>query len=181
MDTTRFDLLIRSLASGSSRRAILGQTIVATLGLGGGFVSRSSQGKSRKKKLERNAFGCVDVGKPCRGKDSACCSGVCQGKKPNKGKQDKSRCVAHDERGCRDFDDSCGPGDTFCTTSSGYEFAKCFHTTGNAGHCSLGAACVPCTGDTDCTDVCGVGAACVVCPGACIGSETMCVGVNGCG
>jgi hypothetical protein len=180
MDTTRFDLLVRSLASGSSRRAILGQTIVATLGLGGGFVSRSTHGKSRKKKLARNAFGCVDVGKPCRGKDSACCSGVCQGKKPKKGKKDKSRCVAHDTRGCREFDDSCGPGDTFCTTSSGYEFAKCFHTTGNAGYCAQGVACVPCTRDTDCIDACGAGAACVICPDGCPGSETMCVGVTAC-
>lgn len=177
MDATLFDRLTRSLFSGSSRRGVV-LSMGAVLGLGATHIKDAAGAK--KKKLKMNQYGCVDVGKPCRGKDSACCSGICQGKKPKKGQKDKSRCVAHDTRGCSVVHDSCGPGDDFCTASDGYEFAKCFHTTGNAGHCSLGAACLPCTRDTDCVDACGQGAACVVCPGACIGSETMCVGVSAC-
>ena len=31
-------------------------------------------------KLVLNAYGCIDIGKPCRGKDAICCSAICQGR-----------------------------------------------------------------------------------------------------
>jgi hypothetical protein len=127
--------------------------------------------KKRKPKLKRNQFGCVDVGGKCRGKDSNCCSGICDGAKPKKGQKDKSRCRAHDTgtlvgaaRGCSAADDSCGPaGNTACTTSLA-EDGFCHKTTGNAGYCALDAECFDCTTDEECVPICGEGAACILCP-----------------
>ena len=137
-----------------------------------------------KKKLKRNQYGCVNVGGACRGKDKNCCSGRCQGKKPKNGEKDKSRCVAHDtgsiesdERGCRVQD---APSNTLCTTSAGEESGECQWTTGDAGFCGYGYACIPgsCRKDADCTAACGAGAACVVVQGnGCEGTDTWCMGV----
>jgi hypothetical protein len=69
MDATRFDLLARALAVPTSRR--VGLAGLAGLGLATRFPPRAVLAK---KKLTRNAFGCVDVGGFCR-KDSHCCSG----------------------------------------------------------------------------------------------------------
>lgn len=101
MDGDRFEALAR-LVTASSRRGALRCLAGAVLALG--WVTRRPAGglaRKRKRKPAFNAFGCVPVGKPCRGKNGVCCSGVCQGKKPKKGKPDRSRCAAHNTGGGR--------------------------------------------------------------------------------
>lgn len=117
-----------------------------------------------------NAFGCIDVGQPCRGNSSLCCSGVCEGAAPAPGQPDASVCVAHNAGIC--FADSdicsvsapvaCKPGKSNCT---------CMLTTGNAGFCAeiihAEESCRLCSTDADCQAEFGAGAACVVLGGAC--------------
>ena len=95
-------------------------------------LDAAAKRKQRKRKpLQRNEFGCVPVGKACQGKDEVCCSGICNGKKPRKGKKDTSRCVAHDSADCTASQRSgiCGGTDVPCTTSQGGA-GRCQTTTG---------------------------------------------------
>jgi hypothetical protein len=180
MNAIRFDTLSRSLMAGSSRRTVLGGW-AATLGVL--VLSRSepvtAKKSKRKKRLRFNQFGCVDVGGTCRGNSDNCCSGICEGKRPKKGKKDKSRCVGHDATSCGIGDTLafCGGTDVGCTTSSG-DMGDCATTTGNAPFCQGDGACLPCTKDADCIAQCGLKAACVVCPtSVCLtgGISTLCV------
>jgi hypothetical protein len=159
MDATGFDRLTRTLAHGLSRRGLagaLGLVVAAIPGL-------AAAKKRRKKKLKKNQFGCVDVGKACRGKDSVCCSGICQGKKPKKGKKDKSTCAAHDVLDCAPGANSCDLGEIPCGTNG-----VCLQTTGKASFCGTQVGeCAVCRKDTDCEAVFGPGAACVVCLTSC--------------
>ena len=130
--------------------------------------------KNRKKKRpEKNEFGCLDLGKKCNGKNNKCCSGVCQGKKPKKGKKDKSECIAHDAGTCQADEDSCLFDSTPCGTD---EFSRCFRTTGKASFCGnlVAGDCVACARDTDCEPVFGPGAACVICDGCLVFGVTAC-------
>jgi hypothetical protein len=126
--------------------------------------------KKRKKKIKRNAFGCVNVGGKCRGKNAVCCSGICQGKKPKKGERDKSRCVAHDQTSCQagQTTNACGGVNVLCTTSTGEPGGACLTTTGGAGYCAASIDCptqaINCTNDADCRERCGPRAGCVLCP-----------------
>jgi hypothetical protein len=189
MDATRFDRLTRSLELLTRRRAaqgLLGAGLTALLTRAG--PDDASAKKKRRKKPKLNAFGCVNVGGKCRGKDSLCCSGICKGKKPKKGEKDTSRCKAHDTGvlegggggGCRPQDESLHE-DVYCSTSAG-EDGFCWRTTGNAGYCGYGAECIPggCRKDPDCVDACGVGAACIVLPNACGGAGVRCFGTAAC-
>lgn len=88
MDTDRFDHVSRACWQMLSRRHL-----ASILGLAAVIPTLAKAKRKRKKKLKRNGFGCVNVGGKCRGKDAACCSGICQGKKPKKGKKDTSRCT----------------------------------------------------------------------------------------
>jgi hypothetical protein len=177
MDDIEFDRL--------TRRFVLGG-VAAALGLGTTSLPDGASARRRKKKLQFNEFGCVNVGGKCRGKDSVCCSGICKGKKPKKGEKDKSRCVAHDEGGCQAGPTSAGCGGTnvLCTTSTG-QAGGCITTTGNAGYCGASIDCPSCTKDADCQARCGPQAACVLCPSAVAcdansdpieGPSTRCVG-----
>ena len=167
MNANHFDHLTRTLRIDASRRGLLRGLIVSTglaqMNAPDALVAENK--RKHKKKLKRNQYGCVDVGGTCRGRDKHCCSGRCQGKKPKKGEADKSRCVAHDtgtiesgERGCRVQD---APSNTVCTTSAGEESGECQWSTGDAGFCGHGYACIPgsCRKDADCTAACGSGAA----------------------
>jgi hypothetical protein len=146
-------------------------------------VAKKGKGKKNAKKPPRNAFGCLEVGKPCRGKDSSCCSGVCRGKKPKKGKKDTSKCVAHNTVGCTPERSVCFTGNqsSFCGPQK-----LCMATTGNAGFCAAGVFsqeihCRVCGKDTDCEAAgFGQGAACVlVNQGFCATPESTCAGING--
>ncbi|MCA9879354.1 MAG: hypothetical protein KC442_16295 [Thermomicrobiales bacterium] len=120
--------------------------------------------RKQNKKPETNDFGCLNVGQACNGNDDKCCSGICDGKKPKKGKKDTSRCVAHNVGSCQDAFDVCNGVPVMCGRA-----AACFKTTGNAPFCAGGnSECRPCQRDSDCvTQGFGAGAACVVCNSEC--------------
>lgn len=176
----RFDRVV--LAARQSRRAAVAAVAIAFLdvlygsGTDGGSAVQARKRK-RKPKLVLNAFGCVDVGGRCAGNSGNCCSNVCQGAKPKRGKKDKSVCVAHNTGGCTPS------GDTFC---QGGPVTKCpgdgwcFLTTGIAGFCGdiLQAACMTCNRDLECEQAFGPGAACVSCPSSsCTATEKrFCIG-----
>jgi hypothetical protein len=178
----RFDAIVRSLAAASSRRVIVRGLAGLALVRAGARLPDAADAKQRKKKLQRNAFGCVDVGGKCRGKDANCCSGICQGKKPKKGKKDKSRCVGHDESICTLAQDACVATAENCATTAGPN-GTCFVTTGNAPYCASpnGRQCFPCTKDEDCQSFCGAAAACLKCP-TCESDtvKTVCAGIDAC-
>jgi hypothetical protein len=163
MDDGGFDRLARALATARPRRSITrvlsGLALVGSRGLSGAPGVGAGT-----KKLKRNQFGCVNVGNACRGKDGACCSGICRGKKPKKGKKDRSRCVAQDEGGCRAGSriPACGGAAESCTTSAGAS-GLCGTTTGKAGFCSQGFICASCTRDDQCRPSPDPNAACVLC------------------
>lgn len=120
--------------------------------------------KKRNNKPENNAFGCLNIGQHCNGKDDKCCSGICDGKKPKKGKNDKSKCAGHDANICQPGFDVCQG--VIATCSNG---GACFTTTGNAPFCAGGTGvCTVCARDSDCVAA-GFGAlaACVVCNSEC--------------
>jgi hypothetical protein len=185
MDDRRFDDVVKVLGHGqASRRGTLLGLVGAVLGRLAARFAVSAGAKKRKKKLVRNEFGCVDVGGKCRGNDGNCCSGVCQGKKPKKGKKDKSVCVAHNVGGCTLDRDSCLTGDP--AVSSCGQNAICTATTGKAAFCastvdiSNGRNCRICATDTDCEEQ-GFppGSACVILTGGVCDGDTGCAGING--
>jgi hypothetical protein len=63
MDTARFDRMTRTFSTVLSRRGLAG-----ALGVAAGTIPGLAAAK--KKKLKKNAFGCVDVGGKCRGNDA---------------------------------------------------------------------------------------------------------------
>src|SRR5262245_47150653 len=102
MDPTCFDRLTRALAAAASRRRLL--CGFAVFGLVAGPASDVATAKKRKKKrVKRNAFGCVNVGDFCQNANQ-CCSGICQGKKG------KKRCQAHDAGVATETGVECQPG-----------------------------------------------------------------------
>lgn len=185
MDDSHFDGLTRSLVQ--SRRSLLGGALAL---VGGWFgiadsVARNKRKKKRRgqkkpRKLVLNQHGCVDVGKPCRGDAKNCCSGICEGAAPRKGKPDQSRCVAHNTSICTPALNTCSTGnDNTCSASN--PNTHCTLTTGNAGFCAdftEGAAkyCRNCTRDTDCQAEFGPDVACVVFTGIC---ATFCPATGG--
>lgn len=169
MDGSRFDRWTRRriglVASG------LGTSLLAQV------IPTTTAAAKRKKKPKQNAFGCLDIGKPCRGKDARCCSGRCQGKKPKNGEKDKSTCVAHHVGPCTPAQDDCVVDmGTYCNPD--LPFAVCYRTTGKASFCgnAVHGGCIVCRTDAQC-EAFGFpkGSACVVCP-ACEGGEgTACI------
>jgi hypothetical protein len=157
MDAARFDRLTRSLSAAAPRRSIVAG-ISAALGLAAIGIPASVQAKNkkRKKKVKKNQFGCVDVGKFCKN-SGQCCSGICKGKKG------KKKCKAHDTGDCAPGANSCESGGISCGTNG-----FCVQTTGKASFCGEGlGACFACTKDVDCEASKGPGAACVLCLTAC--------------
>jgi hypothetical protein len=169
-----------------SRRDVLRGLIAAGLGFGALRLPEAAAAKKKRKKKPRkptfSAFGCLNVGQPCRGDSATCCSGICQGKKPKKGKKDTSTCVAHNTGGCT-------PERSLCVTDSPASQCSaegvCLTTTGNAGFCAdadIGFTnCQPCRTDTDCEALgFGAGAACVIFDGQfCASPDEGCAGHNG--
>jgi hypothetical protein len=156
MDGSQFDAITRSIRQTSSRRTILGG--LAALGAVTLRFSGITEAKKRKKKAQLNAYGCLDVGQQCGGNNERCCSGICQGKKPKKGKRDKSVCAAHDALTCTAGQDSCLGTNLYCGTTG-----ICVQTTGKAEFCGRTPTCAACLRDADCEAMKGPGAACVVC------------------
>jgi len=160
MGTTRFDNLTRSVSLSGSRRGVLGGIAAAALGLAATRVPSATVARKKRKRTPKvNAFGCLDIGKTCRGNSGACCSGICEGKKPKNGKRDKSSCVAHSVSSCLASDDVCEGMGSLCGGGGG-----CYRTTGQASFCGVGGGpCTPCARDTDCEALLGPGAACIIC------------------
>jgi hypothetical protein len=159
MDTTQFDRLTRVCSHLMSRRGLAGALGLTVATLPGLTAAKKKHRKRKKAKLQLNAFGCVNVGNACRGNDDNCCSGICEGNTPKKGKKDRSRCIAHDEADCLPAVDICEGISPICGDAG-----ACFRTTGNASFCgALDLKCVACTRDNDCEGLFGSGAACVVC------------------
>jgi hypothetical protein len=167
-----------------SRRHLLRGLVAVGVGLGGLLLpgvagARKTRTRTREKR-RRNPIGCVNVGKPCRGNDRLCCSGICQGKKPKKGKRDTSRCAAHDATTCQagDQDPGCTVAElVICTTSTGYA-GICATTTGNAGYCHASTTCFACATDAECKAVCGARAACLPCTACAATGGTMCASTD---
>lgn len=181
MATHWFDALSQEIFETPRRR----RTVVACLagGLltfaGGRPGDTSAKDKKRKKKpLKRNEYGCVPIGKPCRGNDAVCCSGICEGRKPKKGERDRTQCEAHDTGGCQQGQQSgfCRDGSMGlpCTSSAG-NMGTCETTTGNAGFCVHTGGCADCRTDSDCHATTGNPlAACIRCASGCL-QGTACV------
>jgi hypothetical protein len=176
--------LARTLTTGS-RRGLLAALAAGALASplrNEATAEKRKKGKKRQPALQRNAFGCVELGKPCQGKDNNCCSGVCVGAKPKKGRKDASRCIAHDESSClvgQNATECGGQANIACTTSFGAQ-GSCLITTGQAPYCAEDLACFPCRKDTDCLLTCQKGAACIACAGLCPDTGTACVGAGFC-
>src|SRR3954470_6544525 len=176
MIATRIEALVRSLTSASSRRQFLRDSsaggFFAFLSAGIGLVEVEAKHKHKHRKRHKhhkqtpppvppppppppplvfNRFGCIDVGQPCRGDNSLCCSGICEGSAPVTGQPDTSHCVAHNA-------DVCLAGQSFCTGTTAVTCGStgggfCQTTTGNAGFCfnlGSGDCSVNCTRDPDC-------------------------------
>jgi hypothetical protein len=165
MDARRFDAWTQQLPVNPLPRRL---ALQASAGVGLGVLAtrlplladarkHHKKGKKRKKKLQFNAFGCVDVGKPCRGSDDNCCSGICEG---TNGKKDHSRCAPHNVGVCQSGQDDCAGVQVACGKD-----ALCLRTTGNASFCAGLGQCASCTRDPDCEPLFGPGAACSVCAG----------------
>lgn len=177
MEQARYDVVTRALALFPSRRDVLRGVAGAGLGLGalklpGTIDARKKKRKGKKtRRLVFNRYGCADVGQPCRGNSSLCCSGICEGVAPRKGKRDRSQCVPHNAGVCTLETNSCQVGvDVPCGPSN--VRSVCTVTTGNAAFCadiSAGTTthCRVCGKDTDCQGEFGPGAACVVLGGVC--------------
>ena len=163
MDGHGFDLLTKRLALLTTRRQGF-RTVLAGAGVAGLLGLET----------EDAAAACGGAGKRCK-KGNQCCSGICQGKKPKKGKKDRSVCVAHHEDICTAAHRAC-TGDPRPNCNPDHPQATCFRTTGQAGYCGLDVipACIPCRKDTDCHEPLGEGSACVVCS-ACPEGKGMCV------
>lgn len=182
MNGSRLATLARLTRSAPSRRDILRGLAGAGLGLSVARLGAAVEAKQKRKhkRKERkptpNAFGCLDVGQPCRGDDGTCCSGICEGEKPRKGKKDTSRCAAHDSVTCQpgERETQCGGAElVLCTTSTGFA-GQCNTTTGNAGFCLASGVCFSCVTDAECQQVCGARAACLQCTDCVQYGGTMC-------
>jgi hypothetical protein len=172
MDQHHLSPLTRALISVPSRRDVLRGLAGVGFGLGVYRLPEGTEAKKKgKKKPKKNAFNCLAVGQKCAGRDGKCCSGICQGKRPKKGKQDKSKCVTHNAGICIAEADSCTAGvEVPCNPTNPSCF--CTLTTGNAGFCAAfsgGPAghCRVCRKDTDCEPEFGEGAACLLLAGVC--------------
>jgi hypothetical protein len=150
----------------SRRAALAGLAAVLPFTVMLGVADAGSRKKNKKKrkkdkKPKNNAFGCLNVGQACNGKDDKCCSGICDGKKPKKGKKDTSKCVGHDASICQPGLDICLGVLLLCSNGNG----ACVTTTGNAPFCAGGTGvCTSCSRDSECVAAgFGIGAACTVC------------------
>ena len=185
MDHVRFDSLTRSLSAHASRRGFLrsltGRSLAMLVGFAFVAPNVDAKKKRRKKKKKRtsrpdlvfNPFGCLDIGQSCRGDSSLCCSGICEGTAPRKGKPDTSTCVGHNAGPCTVDTNACELG-VELPCNPNVERTNCSLTTGNAAFCAAidpdqGARpnCRSCMKDTDCQVEFGPGAACVVLGGVC--------------
>src|SRR5687768_12771659 len=141
MDQQQFTAWKRALSSVPCRRDVLRWLGGAGLGLGAlrlsGVVARKKHTNKRKKKNKKkkkspqpafNQYGCLEVGQPCRGDSSLCCSGICEGTAPKKGKPDRRVCAAHDTGTCKQ--------DGVLAPCNNRTNCGCFRTTAGSDVCA---------------------------------------------
>jgi hypothetical protein len=194
VDADRLAAVIRSFSSLPSRRDLLRGFGAVGIGLGALRLPHVAEArkkhkvsnKKRKKKQHTppqpifNRFDCAAIGQPCLGDNTLCCSGVCEGAAPVKGKPDTRVCAAHNAAVCTPESNMCTQGTSvFCNPN--HPLSVCVLTTGDAGFCADLTAngrglCRICTKDTDCQAEFGAGAACVVLGSAC---STVCPATGG--
>lgn len=184
METQRFETLSASLRGLPSRRDVLRGLASAGLVLaadrqGDEVAARKRHHKKKKQKPPQktpsppapappfNAFGCLDVGQPCQGDSSLCCSSICDA--------GTSTCVAHNAGVCFADTDTCTVGAAILCNPNNTA-CNCTVTTGNAAFCADFAdldisrpddLCRFCSTDKECEEEFGPGAACVVLKGIC--------------
>jgi hypothetical protein len=171
MSFDHFDPVARSLMAKPPGRGFLRGPTGFAVGLAalGSNAAAEARNWRRMKTPQRNAFGCLNVGQKCRGKDALGYSGRCGGKKPERGRKVRRTCVAHDTGGRAEVQPQkeCGGHEgLICTSPSGLE-GVCKRATGNAGFCAVSGDCFPRRKDADCQPLCGLGAACVFCEASC--------------
>jgi hypothetical protein len=172
---------------------------------------RSKKGKKRKPKTSRQTekppgdtpplevpplvfsqYGCIEVGQPCRGDSTNCCSGICEGAAPTAEQPDQSRCIAHDTGTCKQAAEGlCTAPDIGLATCNNRSDSGCFRTTAGSNYCGelFGgpgiSQCVSCQRDAvclaaglppasacapvsegSCAGICSTGMACLVPCGA---------------
>jgi hypothetical protein len=197
MDSKRFDSLAKMIGRRRSRRDAIQALAAAGITAAAARIGLTAEpATAAEVAVERN-FDCKALGERCNGKDSACCSGRCQGKGGQKGRKrknvgrrrdrpDRSKCVAHDQSTCTSDQDTCNTGKRVaCGSGSG---GGCLRTTGRASFCGqiqTGQSpprlkCEVCEKDSDCVNK-GYGrdSACVVCESSCEfenGKATACAG-----
>lgn len=184
MDAGHFDHLTLAQSSRVSRRAAIqiGALAISIAGIQPAPTAQANDKRRRRRRRNRqpelpvveptpNAYGCLSVGQPCGGHHELCCSEVCEGPLPQKGKPDARVCAAHNTGDCVAAQDSCLVEKNVPCLSNGV----CTQTTGEANFCARLAVgeCMACKTDADCT-LWGPGAACIVCPYACPQSSTAC-------
>jgi hypothetical protein len=185
MEIQHLEAVAGSLRSLPSRRDILrGLTgvglVLTTVCQAGDAAARKGHHRQHKNKGKRrppdsppappppfNNFGCLDVGQPCQGDSTLCCSGICD--------PGTSTCVAHDSSTCFADSEICTAGAAIMCRGIDCGCA-CTITTGNAAFCAdltpvsitdPGDFCRFCNQDTDCEEEFGPGTACVVLKGIC--------------
>jgi hypothetical protein len=172
VDQNPLNFTFQSLTHVPSRRDVIRGLVGAGLGLGAlrlpdvvaagsahhKHKNRNKDGRRTKHKKavqvapQPNEFGCLSVGQPCAGDSTLCCSGVCEGEAPKKGKSDTSVCTAHGQGTCvQETPDFCSAPDAqeaVCNSS----ICACLTTTGGSNFCAeLNASrCAVCKRDADC-------------------------------
>lgn len=167
MNHHQFNPVAQALIRCPSRRDVVRGLMGVGLAIGTLRLSHAADAKKRKGKKTKkkqhtpqpvvNAFGCLDIGQRCRGDSSLCCSGVCAGRKPKKGKRDRRVCAAHNAADCSEQRNRCtstNPITAVCNLPD--LFSSCLVTTGNAPFCGSlfefdsSVHCQACTRDADC-------------------------------
>lgn len=174
MDQNPFDSVSHLLTRVPSRRDVLRSLAGAGLGLGAlrlpEVVAAKNDHRKHKKrnKDERkskhkkavqvapqpNEFGCLSVGQPCGGDSTLCCSSICEGAAPKKGKRDTRVCAAHGQGTCDQtapgICEAKDPNQVLCNDSTG----ACFTTTAGSNFCAEltgeHSGCADCRRDADC-------------------------------
>jgi hypothetical protein len=171
----RFAIVTQSLNRLPSRRDLVRGLAGAGFGLAAARLPDSvtaRQERRKRKKARPNAFGCFNVGKPCK-RAAQCCSSICERKRRRA--HDTGTCVAGKHPA------SCGGASNVACTTSLEKAGFCATTTGNAGYCIASGECFVCSTDAECQAAkngkYGSRAACVRCAGECTTTGgTACVG-----
>lgn len=153
MEANRFDAITRLLDHpATSRRALCGLSLSPLAWLVTTLPGNNAEARrNRKHKLKNpkpNAFGCLEVGNPCR-TAKQCCSGVCKGKKG------KRTCRAHGVGTCtQDQLDWCAveslAEEHLALASCNGRQGLCIHTTTASNACVNFHVCADCKRDADC-------------------------------